>query len=1315
MQHDEGLITHQFTVPDLEDEFEQFRIWVRNVGACAADHASLDFRLRDVAATRTTVLTILSGLQSSLLHCSSIVTGQRPPYKIQEGFDDSGSEAGSDKLSGMQSSVEDKVTLLDSELDVRFEDVVESINKLAQIAFVIRKSSGWSRYARGAAFEEWQDGINKSAIFEQYIAKVLQFRLATTNPNVRMRLVAAISQRRRQFAYFRRHQQKLFYGTSDTFRISKDQAKRTLAESSGNPGEIRRGSDRPGSSTAKLSAPSLLLSQTTASTLHPELFARDNRSSISSGSSRSLASGQVDASLPPPPAYNKNDRKHVIADLRPYVCVFDDCQDLDLNLESEDDWIEHEKWQHNLVWCCDGFEHPPETFRTRDNFENHMKLQHGDTFQASQLGMLAKISAKPSSDSFQHCPFCDYSNEFEAEALGQNRVDTRARSRHTSMRVHITSHLLSIFLLALPERDDLLDDESMPITSTADARSIQSLIDVELSFRDDNFIYDSVVAYNQPLALVETADEDWAFTRPEYETPESDPVLTSIAEYVRTHEDVARVSSPVFQTDQLQQISIQRYGITEVYAPTPPFSAQVDLVLVHGLEGHPEHTWTSPNKVFWPKDLLPSYIDEQRIRVLVYGYSADAESRMASAPIHNQAERLLVYLHANRRVARGADNRPILFLAHSYGGFIVISALSILRARELSADDRSLFTSTYGILFLGKPNYRPGIELDRWTNCLERLYTITSQNLDLEDTQQTLQSLQTNSSTIREIESDFLTWMSRFHIYFFYEMRFTTLNGSPQYIVDEELAAPLDMDCERAGIMADHVHMCQFDDKGSPGFIFVVEAIRRCAKDSVEVINARWVAEHELVRNKPESSDPEPEPSLVLPQSFRPDTALVGREDELQELERLISQLSQQGFQTGPDGYAVLIYGQAGVGKSALVRQYCWQTREKFPGGVFWFEGSSISQLRIQLQTAVQRNVFSHTPWSGRSDDINIADARAWFEERSDWLIVYDCFNIDGPFQDLLPAGRNSCIMCISGSPVLEEYFKNVSLPRILVPPLKPAAARALLLRELFIESPTEAHAAYANNVISKVGCIPLTIVDIAHRMQAKGQSLEQFDPDLEPDSHIFKQYGPVLAELRKKNLLEAINLLNVLSLFETEIRLRMIILGHRVLQGLNVETQPSSLGSPPDIHQTIDILRAYGLLVHETQRRDSDLREWKWVEMLKMHSDLQKFCVERQRQEGYFQVWIAHAVRLFNESYSELRSMVESGRAPEAIQQLQEYLKHGQRLRALLDTCNTSEKRDLKPLCDELDLRLAHIQTQIDARDRTFLSTIIESPETAG
>lgn len=98
-----------------------------------------------------------------------------------------------------------------------------------------------------------------------------------------------------------------------------------------------------------------------------------------------------------------------------------------------------------------------------------------------------------------------------------------------------------------------------------------------------------------------------------------------------------------------------RFGLTEVHAPNPASSAQVDLVFVHGLNGDPKNTWTSKEtEVFWPKDLLPEFLDDQKGRVLVYGYDADVASLgngVSKDKLHNHSERLVADLFANRRVS----------------------------------------------------------------------------------------------------------------------------------------------------------------------------------------------------------------------------------------------------------------------------------------------------------------------------------------------------------------------------------------------------------------------------------------------------------------------------------------------------------------------------------------------------------------------------------------------------------------------------------------------------------------------------------------
>ena len=100
---------------------------------------------------------------------------------------------------------------------------------------------------------------------------------------------------------------------------------------------------------------------------------------------------------------------------------------------------------------------------------------------------------------------------------------------------------------------------------------------------------------------------------------------------------------------------MNRFGLTELYVPDPPTSAQVDVVFVHGLNGDPEKTWTSKvNGCFWPKQLLPPCVEEEKVRILTWGYDADVINTLGNGvtkdKVHNHAELLLANLTANRRV-----------------------------------------------------------------------------------------------------------------------------------------------------------------------------------------------------------------------------------------------------------------------------------------------------------------------------------------------------------------------------------------------------------------------------------------------------------------------------------------------------------------------------------------------------------------------------------------------------------------------------------------------------------------------------------------
>lgn len=98
--------------------------------------------------------------------------------------------------------------------------------------------------------------------------------------------------------------------------------------------------------------------------------------------------------------------------------------------------------------------------------------------------------------------------------------------------------------------------------------------------------------------------------------------------------------------------AVNRFGLTEVHRPP---GAEVDVVFVHGLNGHPYDTWTSEHpKTFWPGQLLPPILEEEKTRIVVYGYDADVTSftdGVSRDKIHNHAEHLVAELYANRRVS----------------------------------------------------------------------------------------------------------------------------------------------------------------------------------------------------------------------------------------------------------------------------------------------------------------------------------------------------------------------------------------------------------------------------------------------------------------------------------------------------------------------------------------------------------------------------------------------------------------------------------------------------------------------------------------
>lgn len=100
--------------------------------------------------------------------------------------------------------------------------------------------------------------------------------------------------------------------------------------------------------------------------------------------------------------------------------------------------------------------------------------------------------------------------------------------------------------------------------------------------------------------------------------------------------------------------AIKAFGLTQIY--TPRDDPTIDIVFVHGLNGHPHDSWTSKTTgCFWPTDLLPDVLASLRPRILTYGYNANVTAFTDGASrdsVVSHAETLASSLAANRNVRR---------------------------------------------------------------------------------------------------------------------------------------------------------------------------------------------------------------------------------------------------------------------------------------------------------------------------------------------------------------------------------------------------------------------------------------------------------------------------------------------------------------------------------------------------------------------------------------------------------------------------------------------------------------------------------------
>ena len=334
--------------------------------------------------------------------------------------------------------------------------------------------------------------FDTTTIFENFVHRALRLRWMITDVDnvldaamtryretMLRRCTSAISARRRQLTYFHKHQAKL----ANPHMGARRSDARTTAAPTPQPKKHSNDLLIPSTSTPVFKsaasgeprqAPSATLSGTVPSDFELALFRPPPSESAPSSTGTGSSAGGLGVvgpfEVPPPPEVaslekekicpyccivypgktfsasrrSRRWRKHLLDDLQPYVCLFENCDQGGTTYRTFKTWQTHLNKSHVQRWVCymshddEVIEPKDSSFETVEDFQEHVKLSHED-LNSAELHALRQ-TASPRATLPRWCFVClsDQTNE-------------------ATLQQHMAKHFETAFILALPSRDDIGD------------------------------------------------------------------------------------------------------------------------------------------------------------------------------------------------------------------------------------------------------------------------------------------------------------------------------------------------------------------------------------------------------------------------------------------------------------------------------------------------------------------------------------------------------------------------------------------------------------------------------------------------------------------------------------------------------------------------------------------------------------------------------------------------------------------------------------------------------------------------------------------
>jgi hypothetical protein len=240
-----------------------------------------------------------------------------------------------------------------------------------------------------------------------------------------------------------------------------------------------------------------------------------------------------------------------------------------------------------------------------------------------------------------------------------------------------------------------------------------------------------------------------------------------------------------------------------------------DVVFIHGLDGHFEHTWQT-DKI--PPFSFPKALSQEpefaNVGFWSIKYAASSSAWYGGhMPIEDRALSILDYMRSSRI---DIGSRPVIFVTHSLGGLIAKEVI-VDSAYMNNPEWESVVENTSGVVFLATPHSGSSIAtyLGRLEDYLKglKLYRTTEQAKQLER----------NSSSLRKLGNMYkgVAKNHRLSHLSFYENENTGFTR----VVDQDSADPGLTDVTTVGVDADHASICKPTAIDSPVYVKVLDFI----------------------------------------------------------------------------------------------------------------------------------------------------------------------------------------------------------------------------------------------------------------------------------------------------------------------------------------------------------------------------------------------------------------------------------------------------------------------------------------------------------